>query len=406
MKTIRIFNPACKPTACSGVSSERRILRIEHQRRSDETPLQRNFRSWAICLACVLIQALSPGAFAGEKKLIEFGWDEPDPEFMREHAAELERSPFDGCVFHIDAKKPGKGKSRFTWEAWGTRAYSQEELQGALDDLEAAKLRRFTHNFVRFNTTPAKLDWFDDYSAVVTNAELAAWFVRQSKCEGILFDIEQYEGQLFDFRKQKDAKAKGWEGYAAQVRQRGREVMEAFQKGCPDPIIFLTFGYILPWRESNAGKGPLANCHYGLLAPFLDGMLEAAKGHTRLIDGHESSYGYKEASRFTNAYQEMKSGLLPIVRDPAKYQRFFSFSFGLWVDHDWRKRGWNESDPSQNYFSPELFKASVRNALTLADEYVWIYSETPRWWSPEGKPVKLPAAYDAALRQARTGAKK
>jgi hypothetical protein len=233
-----------------------------------------------------------------EKKLIEFGWDEPDPAFMREHAAEMEQSPFDGCVFHIDAKKPGGSKSRFTWEAWGTRAFTEEELQPALNDLQAVTFRRFTHNFLRLNTAPAKLDWFDDYSAVLTNCHLAAWVAREGKCKGLLFDIEQYEGPLFDYRKQKDAKEKGWERYATQVRRRGREVMEAFQQGYPDLTVFFTFGYSLPWMESYAGKGSLADCHYGLLAPFLDGMVEAAKGQTRLVDGNESAYGYKESSRF------------------------------------------------------------------------------------------------------------
>jgi hypothetical protein len=45
----------------------------------------------------------------------------------------------------------------------------------------------------------------------------------------------------------------------------------------------------------------------------------------------------------------------------------------------------------------------VREALERSDEYVWVYSETPRWWSQEGKPVKLPEAYSAALRRARKG---
>jgi hypothetical protein len=98
----------------------------------------------------------------------------------------------------------------------------------------------------------------------------------------------------------------------------------------------------------------------------------------------------------------MKQELVPIVNDPQKYQRFFSFSFGLWLDKDWRKVGWDETDFSKNYFSPEVFESSVRQALALADEYVWIYSETPRWWSKEGKPIKLPEAYEAALRRARS----
>jgi hypothetical protein len=97
----------------------------------------------------------------------------------------------------------------------------------------------------------------------------------------------------------------------------------------------------------------------------------------------------------------MKDGLLPIVRDPLRYRRFFSFGFGIWMDEDWRKKGWDEQDLSKNYFTPEALEASVHRALEVADEYVWIYTETPRWWSAEGKPVKLPAAYDAAVRRAR-----
>jgi len=336
------------------------------------------------------------------KKLIEFGWDEPDTAFMREHAAEMEQTPFDGCVFHVEARKSaGQGKSSFTWEAWGARAFTEAELKPALDDLKATKFKRFNQNFLRFNTTPAKLDWFDDYAAILNNCRLAGWFVRESKCKGILFDIEQYDGSLFDYRKQRDVKVKGWERYSAQVRQRGREVMEALQKGCPDLPVFLTFGYSLPWLESAGGKGSLADCHYGLLAPFLDGMVQAAKGRTRLIDGNESAYGYKDLQQFERSYRSMKEDLLPIVNDPAKYHQVFSLGFGLWLDRDWRKFGWNEQDFSTNYFSPEAFQASLRQALALADEYVWIYSETPRWWSKDGKPVKLPQAYEAAVRRAR-----
>jgi hypothetical protein len=60
------------------------------------------------------------------------------------------------------------------------------------------------------------------------------------------------------------------------------------------------------------------------------------------------------------------------------------------------------TDFPKNYFSPDAFRESVSAALSASDEFVWIYSETPRWWSSEGRPVKLPEAYDQALRVART----
>jgi hypothetical protein len=367
--------------------------------------------SFSLCLLAAGISAqeaaqpegASParGPRIAGKKLIEFGWDEPDTAFMRRHIGKMEQTPFDGCVFHVNFKDRTGATGNFTWQGWGERSFTEADLQTAMDDLKATPFRQFTHNFLRFNTTPAKLDWFEDHSAVIQNARLAALVARKGKCRGILFDIEQYEGPLFDYRKQRDRETKSWELYAAQARRRGREVMEAFQAGFPRVTIFLTFGYSLPWHESRQGRTSLAECHYGLLAPFLDGMLEAAREDARFIDGHELSYGYKDSDRFGQAYAAMRQQLLPIVADPKRYQRFFSFGFGLWMDNQWRKVGWDTADFSKNYFSPETFQSSLRRALEVADEYVWIYTETPRWWSNEGTPVKLPEAYLEAVRRAR-----
>jgi hypothetical protein len=351
-------------------------------------------------LSCLLSTNLA-AAQAKSKKLIEFGWDEPDTAFLRQHLAEMAQTPFDGCVFHVNYERADGRKGSFTWDCWSTNACTETDLKKAFADLKAIRPSRFKQNFLRFNTTPANLDWFDDHTTVLSNCRLAARLARAGKCPGLLFDIEQYNAPLFDYRKQRDTKTKSWELYAAQVRQRGREVMEAFQSGYPGLTVFLTFAYSLPWLESSAGRGALAECHYGLLAPFVDGMLEAARGSTRLVDGHEISYGYKETAQFTAAYQTMQSRLLPIVRDPEKYRRFVSLGFGVWMDQDWRKHGWNVEDFSKNYFAPAAFEISVRAALATADEYVWIYTETPRWWSDQGGPVKLPPAYAEALRKAR-----
>ncbi len=350
--------------------------------------------------SCLVVANLA-AAHGPAKKLIEFGWDEPDTAFLRRHLAGMEQTPFDGCVFHAGYERAGGRKGNFTWDSWSTNAFAEADLKQAFDDLKATRPSRLRHNFLRFNTTPATLDWFDDHTAVLNNCRLAARLARVGRCPGLLFDIEQYNGPLFDYRKQRDAKSKSWEVYACQVRLRGREVMDAFQEGYPGLTVFLTFGYSLPWLESAAGRGALADCHYGLLAPFLDGLLEAARGRTRLVDGHESSYGYREAAQFVSAYRAMQTDLLPIVRDPGIYRRRVSLGFGVWMDQDWRKHGWNTEDVSKNYFTPESFEASVRAALTTADEYVWIYTETPRWWSDEGTPVKLPLAYTDALRRAR-----
>jgi hypothetical protein len=76
----------------------------------------------------------------------------------------------------------------------------------------------------------------------------------------------------------------------------------------------------------------------------------------------------------------------------------------LWLDYQWRQRGWNVEHPELNPHPPEEFEVILRTALQYADEYVWIYSETPRWWSDQGRPIKLPPAYDAAVRRAASPA--
>jgi hypothetical protein len=337
------------------------------------------------------------------KRLIEFGWDEPDTTFLRQHVQEMETTPFDGCVFHVLATMPRGDKENFTWLCWGKRPFTEAELKPALDDLKGTAFRRFTHNFLRFNTAPGDLDWFDDHSAVRDNCRLAARVAREGGCAGILFDVEEYQGRLFTYPKQRDAKTKSWEEYAAQAGRRGREAMSAFQEGFPGLTVFLTFGHSLPRSTSEGARRPLAECDYGLLAPFLDGMIEAAQGKARLLDGFELSYGYKEKAQFEEGYRLMKEGVLPIVADPTKYHRVVRAGFGLWLDYDWRKKGWDAGDPSKNYFTPEAFQASLRSAMERSEEYVWIYAETPRWWSAEGKRVKLPDAYEAAVRSARKG---
>lgn len=370
-----------------------------------------------ILLGCATVrQALEPRADAGAqsrvpggsrvapKRLIEFGGDEPDTAFMRRHIAQMERAPFDGCVFYITYTNPDGTTGPFLWEVWGSRAFTEGELQPALAELRATPFDRFTHNFLRFNTTPGDVDWFDDFAPILNNARLAAWIARQGKARGILFDVEQYQTPLFSYRSQRDAGTRSWDEYAGQARRRGREVMEAFQAGYPDLTLFLTFGYSVPWRETQGGGKALADAEYGLLAPFLDGMVDAARGQTRLVDGYELAYFHdKDTSAFATAYRTVTEELLPIVADPRKYGRLISVSFGLWMDFESSSRGWDGVDGSRNFYTPEEFERSVRAALEVADEYVWVYTEVPRWWSSAGGPVNLPEAYAEALRRARQG---
>jgi len=191
--------------------------------------------------------------------------------------------------------------------------------------------------------------------------------------------VEQYEGQLFEYSRQKDAATRPWKDYAARARARGREIMTAFQEGEPNLTVFLTFGHTLPWVLSGHGRKPLPR---PLRTPraLLDGLLDAATGRTHIVDGYELSYGFKDPLQFDDARRLFDTGVLPIVADPRRYRARMQLGFGLWLDYDWRRQGWSRADHSSNYFTPDQLGRSLSEALRASDEYVWVYSETPRWW--------------------------
>jgi hypothetical protein len=331
------------------------------------------------------------------KRLIEFGWDQPDTSFLRQHIVLMEQTPFDGCVFGVRYGSRPEGGS-FTWDAWGRRAFAAQELEGALADLRATRLRRFKHNFLRLNVTPGDLDWFDDYSAIVQNAGLAARLAHEGRARGLLLDVEQYQGRLFDFQSQRDAKTKGWDAYAAQARRRGREIMGALQENHPGLTVFLTFGHSLPWHYTKEGKKTLAEVEYGLLAPFLDGLLDSAHGKTEIVDGYELSYGFTIPARFDQARGVVKERAPVIAADPARYQRHMRVAFGLWLDYQHQTRPWHVKEVERNHFTPANFERVLKRALAVSDRYVWVYTETPRWWQER---QALPQPYVDVLWRAR-----
>jgi hypothetical protein len=327
------------------------------------------------------------------KKVIEWGWDEPDTKFMRENVEKMEQFPFDGLVFHA---MTGKGDN-LAWEVWGARKFAFDDFMQAVGDLKATRFNRFTDRFLRVNVTPAKVDWFDDdaWAAVANNFGVAAHIAKEGRCKGFMFDTEQYEGvTVFDYRQQKNKDKKTFADYRAKVRERGREWIKAVNKEYPDITILFTFGYdVTYWRAEKPNDRSTAA--YGLLADFLDGVLDECLKETILVDAYEFSYPYKERKQFEEAHEAITQKALKWTAVPEKYKRQFRAGFGIWMDH--KRKGWDVTDFSKNHVTPAEFEAAVRSALAVSDGYVWVYSERPKWWTNE----LLPKEYVEALAKGR-----
>jgi len=210
-----------------------------------------------------------------------------------------------------------------------------------------------------------------------------------------MFDVEQYEAPLFDYRQQAHRETKPFSEYQAKVRQRGRQWMQAVGGEFLEVTVLLTFGYSI--TQPRDGAKDRSAARYGLLADFLDGMLEVCPAQAKIVDAWEGAYPYKHVEQFRAAYDTIKNKSVAWTASPQQYRQHMQAGFGVWMDYDWRKHGWNLKDFSKNHFTPAEFESAVRSALAVSDRYVWVYTEQPRWWTRE----KLPNEYVEALVRAR-----
>ena len=328
-----------------------------------------------------------------DKKLIEWGWDEPGPAYMRANAERMDTYGFDGVIFHADAVREGKPVN-FSWQCWSSTRFEPADLRGAVDDLKACRFTKMTDNFLRFNVCPGDVDWFDDagFAAVVNNARVAAAAAREGGCKGFMFDVEMYGKPLFSYVAQAQKETQSFAEYEEKVRQRGRELMQGINAGYPDITLLLTFGYGITGVGSDRSKTP-----YGLLKNLLDGMFEAAAGKTVIVDAYEGAYPFRRRSQFQEGYKSIRGKMAKHTAVPDAYRKHVSAGFGVWLDMDWRRYGWHTDDLERNYFTPEEFEYSLFAGLSVADRYVWVYTEKPRWWQND----QVPEAYKSALLKAK-----
>lgn len=343
----------------------------------------------------LLIHLLAVLTFAEAKPpcLIEWGWDQLNTRQLRERIERGERIPFDGVVMTAVGRVEGKDVE-LAWNAFRPQAFTHEQFASAVEDLRA--LGRLRANcFLRFNVTPGNIDFFDDarWATIAQNAKLGAWIAQQAGIKGWMFDVEDYDSNIFKFK----AKPPGhsFTEYSAACRQRGRQLIRAINAEYPDITLLLTFGHALVYGE----RDKLADSQYGLLPAFLDGMLETASEATIFVDGGELAYSYKTREQFVALAKQIRdSRKLSAV--PEIYDRRMKIGFGLWIDYDWRHKGWEPAAVEKNHFRPEELRHSLQLALSLSDGYVWLYSEKPNWWTG----ASLSDGYLQAVRQARAAA--
>jgi hypothetical protein len=348
-------------------------------------------------------QAQGQTSAPSAKKLIYYGWGNPEMQYVREHWRDMESMPFDGVgiMVAVDRQAWQQGKrdtgNQLGWQVMGRRTFQMEEFREVIADLKSAQWQTMPDNFLPValsaEQSAAGLSWFDDerWRTIIHNFAVLARIAAEGHLKGLILDPEHYNYALFSYAQQRQQVDKAFGAYTQMARQRGREVMTAVAAILPDAVLLSLYGHSLALAYLRNGKS-LQDVGYSLLPAFYDGLVEAMPAGSQLIDGYESAYPFKERRQFLKGYEHIHQEALKLSTAPEQYKAHVKAGFGLWVDYR------NKLD----YFTPEEFQRAVSAALEVSDGYVWIYSHGPRFFPPSG----IDAAYLEAMAAARREVKR
>lgn len=380
-------------------------------------------------------------AAAAEKEIviISSGPNAPDTAYLSRNAAKLERVPLDGVATWIATpipirletgevytpRLPGGRLSRIktgedSAEVGQTIVHSRripyDHVAPAANDLKSAGFKRFKSNVIStiVGNTLAPVNWFDDewWSTVCHNIGMIARAAHEGGCRGILLDPEVYgdrhwwgHDQLRNPSNPEEGlpevyRDKSWAEMEAIVRQRGREFGSAICKELEDPLImFFTAAGYTAWQVSDPRWDTHVTAPYGLMVPFVDGILEGTSEGTIFVDCNSNHKGRSERSDFEAVRKLVKEGGLSFSRVPELYKRKvkvgFTFRLGY---HPLEEEIYGENRisglfdpafPKTNFYSPERLEESLKLALEIGDGYVLFWNYRANWWlsSVEDRPA-------------------
>lgn len=299
-----------------------------------------------------------------------FGNTIPTPAFIAANKAFLETQPFHGLVAYLRNDSTGVN---VTTKINTATPMSVDAIAAVLAPMKGLSWTNLTRNFglIQGSSPP---DPFDDWSVVVQNYANCARALKEAGFVGICFDNEQYAKPWGDYPSgARYYESKTLDDYRAQMRLRGRQVMEAMVANFANIAVITLHGPSVSEPNAPAGlKFPQWQSGNELLGPFYAGFMEGVGGSPALnIDGGEL-YTLRSASDFLNSYNWRKyDEASAAVNSPFIPQALrsvwsgrISISYGVY-DRPFGGAG----------MDPVILQSTLTNALRQADHYVWFYTE-------------------------------
>lgn len=339
------------------------------------------------------------------KKLIEWGFDSPTPEYLRDNLTAMQGQPFDGIVFRLRKE---------AHSIFQTTPLTEEELH--LDILSGLEWGQYDHNFLKLWSTDSSknLDWFDDsqWDTITSNLRLYAKAVNAADAKGIAFDVEPYE--RFGNNPWKFATKDGQSIYPGktlaevetEVRKRGAQFMDALQSEKQDitllcAVLLGAYRTSISYYPNNLQAGK-EKSFYALLPAFVNGMLDVIGPDVRLIDGRfsydklDGTYYFDTTSKFTDFARPYvrDSSIYVSLENRSKYDAqvqvghavFPDYVFGLLVNTQLADKVPSYYTSMTEDYKSQWLEHNTYYALQTTDQYVYFYNEQMSWWGPEANP--------------------
>ena len=335
--------------------------------------LPMSLRPLASIFAAALVIAASPApGCAVTKKLIESGWDEPTPAFMRKHLAQMEATPFDGVVYRVEYPKPDGSTGNFTWEAWGTRRVHARAAHARAPRPEGHALQE-----AQVQLPP--LQHLARGSRLVRRSlggrEQRAARGLGGRGERLGRDLVRPRAvtppslRLRQAARREDAQLRRVRRAGPQPRRRGDERVPGGLSGAHGVLHARLFVSVAGERRRQARARQDANT---ACSPFLDGWSTPRAEDAARSTG--TSCRTRSAIRRNSPRAIAKSTRCAADRrEPEKYRQVFSCAFGRgWTTLTEEERLERDRHEAKLSLAGEL-RVRAQTALATTDEFVWLY---------------------------------
>ena len=335
------------------------------------------------------------------KKIIEFGWDNPTPEYLDRNLEQIEMYvPHDGVGIDISKviTRPDGKKDFSTYYTFSKVPFPRDWYKSDIEHLKKAHARakHLRFNFLRTVSTSFINDYngiFDDefWDIVCRKYNTFAWVAKQGGCAGICLDLEDYAGhQRWSYSP---SCGHSWDEAWNKARERGRQWMNAIAKEYPDITIFFFFSLDLAMGDADGSPFAyerLSSSSSGLLAAFINGIYDVLPSGAKIVDGMES-YSYGVRSRDTlyklKAIRENRFRQLLTPENRKKYHVQGRLAYGAYLEN-YNSGNWQKYMKEAGLTPTQFFRRNFAWSVQYSDEFVWTWSESRKWY-----PVKFPHSW-------------